>query len=118
MCTYSISIDDTVLEKVRPAFPNDEDIEAWMQSQMDILLQQLAESLICQPNTKSISSRLHGIANAPKDFDYKQEQTSHEERSYSPVLETILAMPLLDKSDVGLNGEQVRMDYYKEKYAL
>ena len=73
MCTYSISVDDTVLEKVRPALPNDEAVEAWMQSQVDILLQQLAESLTPKPKTKSLSSRMRGIASAPKDFDYKQE---------------------------------------------
>ena len=45
MCTYSISVDDSVLERVKPALPNDEAVEAWMQSQMDILLLRLADSL-------------------------------------------------------------------------
>lgn len=45
MCTYNISVDDSVLERVKPALPNDEAVEAWMQSQMDILLLRLADSL-------------------------------------------------------------------------
>lgn len=45
MCTYNISVDDSVLERVKPALPNDEAVEAWMQSQMGILLLRLADSL-------------------------------------------------------------------------
>ena len=80
MCTYSISVDDTLMERVRPAFSDNEAIEAWMQSQMDILLMQLAESLTRKPKEKvSLSSRLRGIAHAPKDFDYKHELASRFE---------------------------------------
>ena len=80
MCTYSISVDDTILEKVKPALPDDKSVEAWMQSQMDILLLQLAESLTHKPKAQtSPSSRLRGIANAPKDFDYKQELANRYE---------------------------------------
>ena len=54
--------------------PNNEAVEAWMQSQMDILLLQLAERLTRKQKVQtSLSSRLRGIASAPKDFDYKQE---------------------------------------------
>ena len=74
MCTYNISVDGDVLEKVKPVLPDNEAVEAWMQSQIDILLLQLAESLTHKPKAQtSLSSRLRGIAHAPKDFDYKQE---------------------------------------------
>lgn len=80
MCTYSISVDDNVLEKVRTVLPNNEAVETWMQSQMDILLQQLAESLTDKTKTQaSLSSRLRGIAQAPKDFDYKSELANRVE---------------------------------------
>ncbi len=82
MCTYSISVDDDVLEKVKPALPDNEAVEAWMQSQMDTLLLQLAESLTRKPKAQvSLSSRLRGIAHAPKDFDYKQELASRFENT-------------------------------------
>ncbi|MBO4307881.1 MAG: hypothetical protein J5848_06185 [Bacteroidales bacterium] len=101
MCTYNISVDDDVLEKVKPVLPDNEAVEAWMQSQMDILLLQLAESLTHKPKAQDdMASHARRIANIRKLFNYKQEKTNHEERSYSSDLEAILAMPLLDKAEV------------------
>ena len=88
MCTYNITLNDNLVERARPAIGADTDITQWMQRQMEALLIRLAVS------------------------------PQREAKQYAPDLEAILAMPLLDKDDVGLNGEQARMDYYKEKYAL
>ena len=88
MCTYNITLSDSLVERARPAIGADTDISQWMQRQMEALLIRLAIT------------------------------PQRETKQYAPDLETILAMPLLDKDDVGLNGEQARMDYYKEKYAL
>ncbi len=88
MCTYSITLNDNLVERARPAIGADTDISQWMQRQMEALLIRLAVT----PQRK--------------------------DNPYAPDLEAILAMPLLDKADVGINGEQARMDYYKEKYAL
>lgn len=88
MCTYNITLNDNLVEQARPAIGADTDITQWMQRQMEALLIRLAVS------------------------------PQREAKQYAPDLEAILAMPLLDKDDVGLNGEQARMDYYKEKYAL
>ncbi len=101
MCTYSISVDDTILEKVKPALPDDKSVEAWMQSQIDILLLQLAESQTCKAQTEdSIASYSRRIANIRKRLNSKQGLTSHEGRSYSPELDVILSMPKLDEADV------------------
>lgn len=43
MCTYKISIDDALLERVRPAFADNVEIGTWMQSQIESLLQQIAD---------------------------------------------------------------------------
>lgn len=88
MCTYNITLNDNLVERARPAIGADTDITQWMQRQMEALLIRLAVT------------------------------PQREAKQYAPDLEAILAMPLLDKDDVGLNGEQARMDYYKEKYAL
>ena len=37
MCTYKISIDDALLERVRPAFTDNVEIGTWMQSQIESL---------------------------------------------------------------------------------
>ncbi len=92
MCTYSITLSDTLIEQARPAIGADTDISKWMQHQMEMILIRLATT-----------SQRDSI-----------DTTEH----YAPDLETILAMPLLDDSEVGLNGEYARIDYLKEKYAL
>ena len=74
MCTYSISINDSVMENVRPAFPDEESLSRWMQQQMELLMIRYAASLDRPTaNPQKLSQRLRGIATAPKDFDYKME---------------------------------------------
>ena len=80
MCTYNISISDAVIDGVRPAFADEDALSRWLQQQMELLLIQYATSLK-RKNTdgKSLSSRLRGIATAPKDFDYKGELANRYE---------------------------------------
>ena len=74
MCTYNISISDEVMDDVRPAFADEDSLSRWLQQQMELLLIQYATSLKRKDSKgKSLSSRLRGIATAPKDFDYKEE---------------------------------------------
>ena len=76
MCTYSISVDDTVLERVKPVLPDDKAVEAWMQSQMDILLLQLAESQTCKMQTEdSINSYSRRIATIHRLLRQEQDLT-------------------------------------------
>lgn len=92
MCTYSITLSDTLIEQARPAIGADTDISKWMQRQMEAILIRLATA--AQPNSKDTMNQ------------------------FAPDLKAILAMPLLDKEEVGLNGEFARMDYLAEKYTL
>lgn len=74
MCTYRITIDDTLLEKAKDAFANEAEISSWMQSQLEILLLQISNNRKPQNrNNESITHKLRGIAKAPDGFDYKQE---------------------------------------------
>ena len=80
MCTYSISISDEVIEDVRSAFADEDSLSRWLQQQMELLLIQYATSLKKKESEgKSLSSRLRGIATAPKDFDYKEELANRYE---------------------------------------
>lgn len=92
MCTYNITLSDSLVEKARPAIGNDIDIAQWMQHQMEALLIRL-----------SVASR--------QDVDVVAEP-------FAPDLQAILSMPLVGDTEVGLNGEQARMDYLKERYEL
>lgn len=58
-----------------------------MQQQMELLLIQYATSLKKKESKgKSFSSRLRGIATAPKDFDYKEELAKDFSLSRIPII--------------------------------
>ena len=81
MCTYNISISDEVIDDVRPAFADEDSLSRWLQQQVEMLLIQYATSLKRKDSAgKSLSSRLRGIATAPKDFDYKKELDNRHEK--------------------------------------
>lgn len=44
MCVYNISVDDALMEKVRPAIGKDMEESKWMQQQVEMLLVQVAAS--------------------------------------------------------------------------
>ena len=39
MCTYNITLNDTLIEKVRPAFADDNALQQWMQEQVSAALE-------------------------------------------------------------------------------
>jgi len=74
MCIYNISIDDALMERVRPALGDNDAVSRWMQAQIVGLLQQMVDGMQQNETKTTLSSRLRGIAaHAPKDFDYKKE---------------------------------------------
>ena len=74
MCRYNISIDDAVMEEVRPSITQGMDEGAWVQMQVQTLFAKLAENARnSKKNSLRLSQRLRGIGHAPKDFDYKKE---------------------------------------------
>ena len=80
ICTYKITIDDSLLNQVRSAFTDEAEINSWMQTQLEILLLQIAEKMKPKKNNKeSITENLRGIAKAPEDFDYKKELANRYE---------------------------------------
>ena len=38
MCTRTIHINDRLMEQVRPMFPNDDDLQRWLEEQMESVL--------------------------------------------------------------------------------
>lgn len=74
MCKYNISIDDAVMEKVRPSITQGMDEDAWVQMKVEMLFSQMAANArISKKHGLSLSQRLRGIGHAPKDFNYKKE---------------------------------------------
>lgn len=73
MCKYNISIDDAIMEKVRPTIAKGMEENAWVQMQVNMMFSKMAERLKIQNQPLRLSQRLRGIGHAPKDFDYKKE---------------------------------------------
>ncbi|MBR0178380.1 MAG: hypothetical protein IJQ11_13255 [Bacteroidales bacterium] len=38
MCSYNITLNDALVEEVRPAFPNDDALRQWLQQQIESML--------------------------------------------------------------------------------
>jgi hypothetical protein len=73
MCSYDIALDDTLVNKIRPAFTDNDAIAKWMQQQVEAMVLQLATSMEHSKEKTPLSKRLRGVVKAPKDFDYKVE---------------------------------------------
>ena len=80
MCTYKITVKDTLIDRVRPAFVDNHEIAKWMQQQLEVILLQLAAQMEGKNAERGLSQRLRGIAHAPKDFDYKAELANRYHR--------------------------------------
>ena len=73
MCKYNISIDDAVMEAVRPSITKGMNEATWVQHQVEMLFSKLAQKNSPVNHSLRLSQRLRGIGHAPKDFDYKKE---------------------------------------------
>ena len=73
MCRYNISIDDAVMDEVRPSITRGMDESVWVQMQVETLFKQMAEKARNNPQKLMLSQRLRGVEHSPKDFDYKKE---------------------------------------------
>lgn len=45
MCTLNITLSDALMERIRPAFPSQQAIQAYAQKQLEVLFVQYAEQL-------------------------------------------------------------------------
>ena len=115
MCTYSISVDDAVIERVKPALPDNKAVEAWMQSQMDILLLQLADSLSGKPkNDDSLDSYANRIARIRKSFS--TQSTPQTSKTGMPDIVFSLLGAGAPVADNDLNAREAYHTYLEEKY--
>ena len=73
MCKYNITIDDALMEEVRPSIGNGVDEVAWVQLLVEALFKKLAAKAKSQKKHVMLSQRLRGIGTAPEGFNYKKE---------------------------------------------
>ena len=115
MCTYSISVDDAVLEKVKPALPDDNAVEEWMQSQVDNLLLQLADSLSGKPKSEiELGSYAQRIARI-RSLLTTQSNPKTSKTIMPDIVFSLLGagVPVADND---LNAREAYHTYLEEKY--
>ena len=85
MCTISINIDEASLQSIAPYLNGAEAISRWLQEKVDLWIRQ------------------HNPDKSTFDLSHLHPDPQH-----------ILSSPIMDKSDVGLNGENVIDEYCKK----
>ena len=73
MCRYNISIDDSLMTKVRSTIVDVEDEEKWLQEQVTLMLMHMISRKKNNKPKMTLAQSLRGIIKLPKDFDYKKE---------------------------------------------
>lgn len=53
MCTYNISLNDALVEKARPSFPDDKALQRWLQEQVSVML----ERFLCEQKEKESAQK-------------------------------------------------------------
>lgn len=85
MCSYNITLSDTLVEQVRPSFADDKALEQWLQQQMEDLLFDYCVSHFesqsttpppCQYTEEEVVQR---VLQATADVDAGRGLVSHEE---------------------------------------
>ena len=85
MCSYNITLSDTLVEKVRPSFADDNALQLWLQQQMEeILLDYYAAQLEaksttpppCQYTEEEVVQR---VLQATADVDAGRDIMTHED---------------------------------------
>lgn len=62
MCTYNFSFSDSLMERMRPAFPNEETVVEWLQQQMNELIVDFVAKQERTSERGSVSAKdLYGI---------------------------------------------------------
>ena len=87
MCSYNISLNDTLVEKVRPSFADDQALTLWLQQQVEELLldyyvsQLESKSTTPPPCRYSEEEAVQRVLQATADVDAGRSLISHEDFS-------------------------------------
>jgi hypothetical protein len=64
MCTYSISIEDNLIEQLRPTLGTDKDVNGWMQRQVELAVLQYVQQLKYRSKRQDSIQRIIAISEA------------------------------------------------------
>lgn len=83
MCSYNITLEDALVEKVRPSFANDEELELWLKQQLEALLVRY----YIQESERQ--QRLNRAKNAIDAMRQQSEQNGNAEMTLEDINEEI-----------------------------
>ena len=63
-CTYNITLNDTLVEKARPAFADDKALQQWLQEQVSAILEHYLNSRIESESTQQHTMVKESLATA------------------------------------------------------
>ena len=91
MCSYNITLNDTLVEKVRPSFADDQALTLWLQQQMERFL---------------------------LDYCARQEESKGQKTTEQVVPDVVLSLlgAGLPLADDDLNGRKAYYQHLEEKY--
>ena len=85
MCSYNITLSDTLVEKVRPSFADDNALQLWLQQQVEELLldyyaaQLEAKNTAPPPCQYTEEEVVQHVLKATADVDAGKDLMTHEE---------------------------------------
>ena len=81
MCSYNITLDDTLVKRAKPSFADDNALQLWLQEQIEwLLLEQIeTQSGITPPCQYTEEEAMQRIIKATADVDAGIGLVSHEE---------------------------------------
>lgn len=91
MCSYNITLNDTLVEKVKPSFADDQALTRWLQQQMERFL---------------------------LDYFARQEESKSQKANEQVVPDVVLSLlgAGLPLADDDLNGRKAYYQHLEEKY--
>ena len=81
MCTYNITLNDTLVEQVRDSFANNQALEHWLQEQMELALLQL-----CKNRRQSVLAKARQTI---EDMRQHSEENGNSEMTLDEINEEI-----------------------------
>lgn len=99
MCRFNLSLNDTIVEDMRPHFDGEKALESWMVEQLEyVMLEYMAQFRKSVVDNDRLLQRLQALDNSPEGFF---------------ELAGILGKPRKEFS-----WDELREDAYKEKYGI
>ena len=98
MCTFALTLDDKLVERVKPTFKSEKAMNEWLQAQMELLLRKKVSKTSSKKQKEKLS---------PEEFLKKLQELEGDKDGFVKMIE------LLPPSKI--STEELLNEYYEEK---